>query len=53
MKTLLFVGACFICAGVITIVLAGGVLRVVGVLLVVWGLGTLPAALRSRREGRH
>jgi hypothetical protein len=32
MKTLLFVGARFTCAGVIMIVLAGGVLRVVGAL---------------------
>ena len=50
MKAFLIVGACFTCAGVVTIAVAGGALRVVGVLLVIWGLGTFPTALRSRRR---
>jgi hypothetical protein len=51
MRALLVVGACFVCAGGVMISIAGGVLRVSGVLLVIWGLGTVPAALRLRRQG--
>lgn len=50
MRTVLVVGACFVCAGVVLMSVANGALRVVGVLLVIWGLGTVPAALRLRRE---
>jgi hypothetical protein len=50
MRAMLVVGACFVCAGIVVISVAGGVLRVAGVLLVIWGLGTGPAALRLRRQ---
>lgn len=51
MRAMLVAGACFACAGILMISVGGGVVRVVGVLLVIWGLGTVPAARRLRREG--
>jgi hypothetical protein len=51
MRRLLVIGACFVCAGAVLISLAGGIPRVAGLVLVIWGLGTVPVALRLRREG--
>ena len=51
MKVMFVVGGAFLAAGVALIVAVHGPVRFVGVLLVVWGLGTVPVAMRLRQEG--
>lgn len=50
MRVTLIAGGALVAAGMGLIVAFGGVARPVGALLVIWGLGTIPASMHLDRE---